>query len=174
MSELDVQLLLTAIGSVLLLVALIVSRIRLHPLLALLIVSISVGLVAGMDTGSVVKATINGAGKTLGAVGLIIALGAMLGKILADAGVTEAIADAILRRTSDRALPWAMALVSFIVGIPMFFEVGLVVVLPLIFSVARKLEDHKNFKGSPMSMSASQQSPHSHRCTEWCRHILVL
>ena len=149
MSELDVQLLLTAIGSVLLLVALIVSRIRLHPLLALLIVSIAVGLVAGMDTGSVVKATINGAGKTLGAVGIIIALGAMLGKILADAGVTEAIADAILRRTSDRVLPWAMALVSFIVGIPMFFEVGLVVVLPLIFSVARKLEDHKNFKGSP-------------------------
>ena len=58
MSELDVQLLLTAIGSVLLLVALIVSRTRLHPLLALLIVSIAVGLVAGMDTGSVVKATI--------------------------------------------------------------------------------------------------------------------
>ena len=101
MSELDVQLLLTAIGSVLLLVALIVSRIRLHPLLALLIVSIAVGLVAGMDTGSVVKATINGAGKTLGAVGLIIALGAMLGKILANAGVTEAIADAILRRASE-------------------------------------------------------------------------
>jgi GntP family gluconate:H+ symporter len=105
MSELDVQLLLTAIGSVLLLVALIVSRIRLHPLLALLIVSIAVGLVAGMDTGSVVKATLNGAGKTLGAVGIIIALGAMLGKILANAGVTEAIADAILRRTSDRVLP---------------------------------------------------------------------
>jgi gluconate:H+ symporter, GntP family len=149
MSELDVQLLLTAIGSVLLLVALIVSRIRLHPLLALLIVSIAVGLVAGMDTSSVVKATINGPGKTLGAVGIIIALGAMLGKILANAGVTEAIADAILRRASDRVLPWAMALVSFIVGIPMFFEVGLVVVLPLIFSVARKLEDHQNFKGSP-------------------------
>ena len=66
MSELDVQLLLTAIGSVLLLVALIVSRIRLHPLLALLIVSIAVGLVAGMDTGSVVQATINGSRQDTG------------------------------------------------------------------------------------------------------------
>lgn len=149
MSAFDVQLLLTALGSVLLLVALIVSRVRLHPLLALLVVSIGVGLVSGMDTEAVVKATINGAGKTLGAVGIIIALGAMLGKILADAGVTEAIAQAILNRASDRTLPWAMALVAFIVGIPMFFEVGLVVVLPLVFSVARKLEGHKNFKGSP-------------------------
>jgi GntP family gluconate:H+ symporter len=136
MSELDVRLLLTAIGSVLLLVALTVSRIRLHPLLALLIVSIGVGLVAGMDTDSVVKVTINGA------VGIIIALGAMLGKILANAGVTEAIADAILRRTSDRVLPRAMAFVSFIVGIPMFFEVGLVVVLPLVSHAATISHDH--------------------------------
>ncbi len=149
MSELDIQLLLTALGSVLLLVLLIVSRVRMHPLLALLIVSIGVGIASGMDTGAIIKATINGAGKTLGAVGIIIALGAMLGKILADTGVTEKIADAILRRSSERGLPWAMALVSFIVGIPMFFEVGLVVVLPLIFSVARKLEDRGNFKGSP-------------------------
>jgi len=70
--------LLTAIGSILLLAALIVSRIRLHPLLALLIVSIAVGLAAGMDADSVVKAMINGAGETLGAVGIIIPLDATL------------------------------------------------------------------------------------------------
>ena len=148
MTDFDIRLLLTALASVLVLVALIVSRIRLHPLLALLVVSLGVGLAAGMDSETVVKATINGAGKTLGAVGIIIALGAMLGKILADTGVTEAIAAAILRRASDRMLPLAMALVAFIVGIPMFFEVGLVVLLPLIFSVARKFEGRGRFKGS--------------------------
>ncbi|CAG2139522.1 GntP family permease [Cupriavidus plantarum] len=148
MTPLDLQLLLTALVSVLLLVALIVSRIKMHPLLALLIVSVGVGFATGMAPESIVKHLVDGAGKTLGAVGVVIALGAMLGKILADAGTTEQIADAILKRASDRMIPWAMTLVAFVVGIPMFFEVGLVVMLPLIFSVARKLESKGRFKGS--------------------------
>jgi gluconate:H+ symporter, GntP family len=131
-----------------LLVALIVTRIRLHPLIALLVVSLAVGVAAGMDIGSIAGATVAGAGHTLGVVGIVIALGAMLGRILADTGVTEAIADSILDRSSDRLLPWAMAFAAFIVGIPMFFEVGLVVLLPLIFSVARKLESKGTVKGS--------------------------
>jgi gluconate:H+ symporter, GntP family len=149
LSEADVQLLLTALGGVMLLVALIVTRIRMHPLIALLVVSLTVGIAAGMDIGSIAGATVAGAGHTLGVVGVVIALGAMLGKILADSGVTETIADAILGRSSDRGLPWAMALAAFVVGIPMFFEVGLVVLLPLIFSVARKLESKGTVKGSP-------------------------
>jgi GntP family gluconate:H+ symporter len=72
----------------------------------------------------------------------------MLGKILAASGVTETIAEAIVERSSDRALPWAMALAAFVVGIPMFFEVGLVVMLPLVFSVARKLETRGAVDGS--------------------------
>jgi gluconate:H+ symporter, GntP family len=148
LSEADIQLLLTALGGVVLLVALIVTRIRLHPLIALLVVSLAVGIAAGMDISSIAGATVDGAGRTLGVVGVVIALGAMLGKILADSGVTEAIADSILRRSSDQMLPWAMALAAFVVGIPMFFEVGLVVLLPLIFSVARKLEEKGTVKGS--------------------------
>ena len=149
MSESEIQLLLTALGGVALLVALIVTRIRLHPLIALLVVSLAVGIAAGMDIGSIAGATVAGAGHTLGVVGIVIALGAMLGKILADSGVTEAIADSILSRSSDSMLPWAMAFAAFVVGIPMFFEVGLVVMLPLIFSVARKLEGKDTVKGSP-------------------------
>ena len=148
MSEADIQLLLTALAGVALLVALIVTRIRLHPLIALLVVSLAVGIAAGMDIGSIAGATVAGAGHTLGVVGIVIALGAMLGKILADSGVTEAIADLILSRSSDSMLPWAMAFVAFVIGIPMFFEVGLVVLLPLIFSVARKLEQKGTVKGS--------------------------
>ena len=148
MSSFDIQLLLTALVSVLVLVALIVSRIRMHPLLALLIVSIGVGIATGMAPTDIAKNLTDGAGKTLGAVGVVIALGAMLGKILADSGTTERLASAILRHTSDRMIPWAMTLVAFVIGIPMFFEVGLVVMLPLIFSVARKLESREHFKGS--------------------------
>ncbi|CAN5303162.1 GntP family permease [soil metagenome] len=148
MTSVDINLLLTALGSVLLLVALIVSRVRMHPLIALLVVCVGVGFATGMDLAEITKNITNGAGKTLGAVGVVIALGAMLGKILADAGITEQIANAILRHASDRMIPWAMTLVAFVVGIPMFFEVGLVVLLPLIFSVARKLEGRERFKGS--------------------------
>ncbi|CAB3689179.1 MAG: GntP family permease [Achromobacter pulmonis] len=148
MSSFDIQLLLTALVSVLVLVALIVSRIRMHPLLALLIVSIGVGFATGMAPTAIAKNLTDGAGKTLGAVGVVIALGAMLGKILADSGTTERLANAILKRTSPRMIPWTMTLVAFIIGIPMFFEVGLVVMLPLIFSVARKLEGQERFKGS--------------------------
>lgn len=148
MSPQDIQLLITALGSVLALVALIVSRPKLHPLLALLVVSVAAGLLTGMPLDKVVGAISSGAGKTLGAVGLVVALGAMLGKILADSGVTDSLANAILDRASRRMLPWAMAGVAFVVGIPMFFEVGLVVLLPLVFGVARRLEAEQQGTGS--------------------------
>ncbi len=148
MNSQDIQLLATALASVLGLVALIVSRPKLHPLLALLLVSVATGLLTGMPLDKLVHAISGGAGKTLGAVGLVVALGAMLGKILADSGVTDSLASAILERASRKLLPWAMTGVAFIVGIPMFFEVGLVVLLPLIFGVARKLEAEQRGSGS--------------------------
>jgi GntP family gluconate:H+ symporter len=148
MSSSDWQLLAIALGGVIVLVTLIVSKIKLHPLLALMVTSVAVGLLTGMPEDKLIRSIAVGAGNTLGAVGIIVALGAMLGKILADAGVTEGISDRIIRNTSTRLLPWAMAGAAFIVGIPMFFEVGLVVLLPLIFSVARKLESTGQIRGS--------------------------
>lgn len=148
MSSSDYMLLATAVGGVAFLVLLIVSKIRFHPLLALIITSIAVGLITGMPGDKLIKSIEAGAGHTLGAVGLVVALGAMLGKILAEGGVTEGISNLIIAKTSTRMLPWAMAGAAFVIGIPMFFEVGLVVLLPLIFSVARKLEAQKAINGS--------------------------
>ncbi|MGI2035336.1 gluconate:H+ symporter [Rhizobium panacihumi] len=148
MSSSDYMLLATAVGGVAFLVLLIVSKIRFHPLLALIVTSIAVGLITGMPGDKLIKSIESGAGGTLGAVGLVVALGAMLGKILAEGGVTEGISNLIIAKTSTRMLPWAMAGAAFVIGIPMFFEVGLVVLLPLIFSVARKLEAQKAINGS--------------------------
>ncbi|GAA1051190.1 gluconate:H+ symporter [Arthrobacter russicus] len=145
----SIQLLLIALGGVVVLVLLIVSKLKLHPLLALMGVSILVGMAAGMDLGKIADAIEKGAGETLGNVGIVIALGAILGKILSDSGATERLANAILDRSSARALPWAMSGAAFVIGIPMFFEVGLVMLLPLIFSVAKKLEERGGLKGSP-------------------------
>ena len=151
MSSFDIQLLVTALVSVLVLVMLIVSRLHMHPLLALLVVSIGVGFATGMDPTAIVASLTNGAGKTLGAVGVVIALGAMLGKILADSGTTEQLANSILRKTSERMIPWAMTLVAFI------------------FSVARKLEGHETFKGSAYVYVGVPVISALAACTAWCR-----
>ncbi|MFE7011306.1 GntP family permease [Streptomyces sp. NPDC057651] len=132
-----------------LLIYLINSRLRIHPFIALVVVTIGTGLAAGEPVAKLTGSIEEGAGGTLGDIGLTLALGAMLGRLLSDSGATDAIAHAIVDRSSNRRLPWLVAAAAFVIGIPMFFEVGLIVLLPLIFSVARRLEDDGATKGSP-------------------------
>ncbi|MCD8917529.1 GntT/GntP/DsdX family permease [Staphylococcus gallinarum] len=148
MTSHDYQLLIITVVSILLLIFLITSKLRFHPLLALLLTAIFVGFTSGLDIDKIVKSIETGAGSTLGETGVTIALGAMLGKILSDSGASDRIATAILKNATPQRLPWLMALAAFIIGIPMFFEVGLIMLLPLIFTIARKLEDSNTIKGS--------------------------
>lgn len=144
----DIQLLIIALCGILLLIALITSKLHIHPLVALLIISVGVGLTSGLSIDKLADSIEDGAGSTLGGTGLTIALGAMLGKLLADSGASDRIASVILRRSTPQSLPWLMAMAAFIIGIPMFFEVGLIMLLPLLFTVAHKLEQHGGIKGS--------------------------
>lgn len=148
MTSHDYQLLIITVVSILLLIFLITSKLRFHPLLALLLTAIFVGFTSGLDIDKIVKSIETGAGSTLGETGVTIALGAMVGKILSDSGTSDRIATAILKNATPQRLPWLMALAAFITGIPMFFEVGLIMLLPLIFTIARKLEDSNTIKGS--------------------------
>ncbi|WP_116198648.1 GntP family permease [Amycolatopsis circi] len=127
------------VAAVALLVTLINSRLRLHPFVALLVVSLIAGLAAGEPLTKIAKSIETGAGDILGNVGVTLALGTMLGRLLADSGATDRIATAVVERSTPRTLPWLMALAAFVIGIPMFFEVGLIVLLPLVFSVAERL-----------------------------------
>lgn len=149
MSSHDVILLVVTACSILLLIFLIVSKLRFHPLIALLVVSIAVGLASGFDIGKLAKAIESGAGGTLGGVGLTVALGAMLGRMMADSGASDRIASVIVGGASRRSLPWLMSAAAFVIGIPMFFEVGLIILLPLIFTVAKRLELEGKGGGSP-------------------------
>ncbi|MEW2296393.1 SLC13 family permease [Streptomyces sp. NPDC006743] len=142
-------LLLVLTVAIALLIYLINSRLRVHPFVALILVSVGTGLAAGEPVGKLTDSLEEGAGGTLGDVGLTLALGAMLGRLLSDSGATDAIAHAVVDRSSTRRLPWLVAAAAFVIGIPMFFEVGLIVLLPLIFSVARRLEADGGAKGSP-------------------------
>jgi GntP family gluconate:H+ symporter len=117
-------------------------------MIALLVVAVGVGFASGLDTESIVSSIEEGAGGTLGGVGLQVALGAMIGKLLGDSGASDQIASTILRGSTNRTLPWLMGAVAFIIGIPMFFEVGLIMLIPLVFTVAAKAEKQGNIKGS--------------------------
>ena len=77
-------------------------------------------------------------GSTVASVGVLIALGAIIGKLLADSGGADTIVDTLVGNTSPRAIPWAMALVGAIIGLPMFFEIGLVLLVPVILLTAKK------------------------------------
>ncbi|MFE6685169.1 GntP family permease [Streptomyces sp. NPDC057743] len=142
-------LLITLAAAIGALIVLINSRLRFHPFAALVLVSIGVGLAAGESPGTISTSLEQGAGKILGNVGVTLAFGAMLGRVLSDSGATDKIARLVVDRAEGRRLPWYMAAAAFVIGIPMFFEIGLIVLLPLIFSVAQRLRHTDKVKGSP-------------------------
>lgn len=127
-------------ASIALLVLLINSKLKFHPFLALLVVSVLTALAAGENLNDIPKSLISGAGGTLGDTGIVVFLGAMLGRLLADTGAVGQIADLVIKHSSPKAAPWVMTAVAFAIGIPMFFEVGMVVLLPIVYAVALRLE----------------------------------
>ena len=131
------QLVLAALAGIALIVVLITVA-KLHPFLALIFGGITVGIVAGVNMGDVLGSFADGFGTTAAGVGVLIALGAMFAKLLADSGGADEIVDTIVGHASPRALPWAMALVGAIIGLPMFFEIGLVLLMPVIYLVAKR------------------------------------
>jgi GntP family gluconate:H+ symporter len=119
-------------------IVLLITVLKLHPFLSLTIGSLVVALVAGENLADAIESFTTGFGDTAAGVGTLIALGAMFGKLLADSGGADEIVDTIVGRSSGAALPWAMALVGALIGLPMFFEIGLVLLMPVILLVARR------------------------------------
>ncbi|MEB8338218.1 GntT/GntP/DsdX family permease [Streptomyces endophyticus] len=122
-------------------IAVIVSLITLfdfHPFIALIAGSLVLGVGSGSELAKVVESFSTGMGDTLGSTGALIALGAILGKLLADSGGVDRIVDTIGSRSGPRVLPWSMALIAAIIGLPMFFEVGLVLLIPIIVVMAKR------------------------------------
>ncbi|XVQ08159.1 GntP family permease [Spirillospora sp. CA-255316] len=126
-----------ALVGMVLIIALI-TYLKVHPFLSLTIGSLLVGALAGLPMADTVESFADGFGSTAAGVGALIALGAMFGKLLADSGGADQIVDTIVGRSGPRTLPWAMALVGALIGLPMFFEIGLVLLMPVIFLVARR------------------------------------
>ncbi|BCW11370.1 MULTISPECIES: gluconate:H+ symporter [Paenarthrobacter] len=133
----DTQLLVVAALGIALIVVLI-AKLKLHPFLALVLGSAFVGLASGVELGKVITNFEDGVGGVLKEVGLLIALGAMLGKLLADSGGANRVVDTLLAKASGNKLVWMITLVAVIIGLPMFFEIGLVLLLPVIVLVTQR------------------------------------
>src|SRR6476469_9411204 len=139
------QLILAALLGIGLIVVLI-TVFKVHPFLSLTVGALTVGAVAGQnllkdaDGLGVLPSFLTGFGATAAGVGTLIALGAMFAKLLADSGGADQIVDTIVGRAAGRALPWAMAAFGAIIGLPMFFEIGLVLLMPVIYLVARRAQ----------------------------------
>jgi len=130
-------LLLYALAAVVALV-LLIARLKVHPFVALIGVSLLMGIAAGMSPNAAVKAFQDGVGTALGFIAIVVGLGTMLGKIMAESGAATRIATTLIERFGVRRVHWAIMLVAFIVGIPVFFQVGFVLLIPLVFTIARR------------------------------------
>jgi GntP family gluconate:H+ symporter len=125
---------LLAVGALILLIV----RFKVHPFVALVAVSLGMGAAAGMSPTALVKAFQDGVGATLGSIAVVVGLGTMLGKMMAESGAAARIAATLIARFGDRRVQWAIMFVAFIVGIPVFFQVGFVLLVPLVFTLARR------------------------------------
>jgi gluconate:H+ symporter, GntP family len=133
----DTRLILAAVIGVAVIVVLI-TQLKVHPFLALALGSGVLGAVAGLPLAKLITSFSKGLGDTVASVGVLIALGSILGKLLADSGGADQIVDTILAKSGVRLLPWAMTLIAVLIGLPMFFEIGLVLLVPVVLLVARR------------------------------------
>lgn len=145
----DAYLLVTAFVSVVALVVLI-ARLKLNPFIVLMAVSLALALITRMPPQDIVKSFEAGVGATLGHIAIIVALGTMLGKMMAESGGADRIAQTLIQLFGERRVPWAMAAVGFLVGLPVFFEVGFVLLVPIAFNVARRTGTSLILVGLPM------------------------
>lgn len=130
------MILLTILFSVAVLLVLILV-VRLNAFLSLILVSIGTGVALGMEVSKVLASIEKGVGSTLGQLSMVLGFGAMLGEILSESGAAQKISNVLLEKLGIKNIHWALLATGFAIGIPMFFNSALVVIAPIIFSLAR-------------------------------------
>lgn len=135
----DAGPLLAIAGAAVAVLLFMVIYLRVHAFLALVTISLLTAFAAGIPAAQVVPVATEGFGSTLASVALLVGLGAMLGRLVEVSGGAQSLADAMIRKFGEDRAPFALGLASLIFGFPIFFDAGLVVMLPIVFTVARRL-----------------------------------
>ena len=146
---------LLIIGLVVLALAILSSWGKVNPFLAFLLVTIPAGLALGLAPGQVLAAVQKGLGDTLGSVALVVVLGAMLGKLVAESGAAQQIAAVLISAFGPKNIQWTMMATGFIIGIPLFYNTGFLLAIPLIFSVVYQYRLPAVYVGLPLLAALS-------------------
>ena len=128
----------------------LIARYKANPFIALMTVSIALAMVTGMPMQTIVHSFEVGVGGTLGHIAVVIGLGTMLGKMMAESGGADQIAHTLIRLFGEKHVHWAMVVIGFVVGLPVFFEVGFVLLIPIAFTVAKRTRTSMVLVGIPM------------------------
>lgn len=145
----SIFLLASALAAVIGLI-LLIAIFKLNPFISLLLASLSLAVVAGMPLATVIHSFEAGVGGTLGHIAIIVALGTMLGKMMAESGGADQIAYTLIGVFGEKRVSWAMMVIGLVVGLPAFFEVGFVLLIPIAFTVARRTRTSLILVGLPM------------------------
>jgi Gnt-I system high-affinity gluconate transporter len=147
------MVIITVLTGVILLIALIILKV--NPMLALLIVSIITGLLLKMPFNKVIASINNGIGNTLGGTVMILALGAMLGKLAEESGAGQKLVISLVKLFGKNYIVWAVLLTGIVAGIPLFYNAGFVILIPLVFAIASTLNYPLLMLGIPMAAALS-------------------
>ena len=128
---------------------------KIDAFLSFLVVSIAAGLLLGIPFNKIVQSVQKGIGDILGSLVIVICLGAMLGKLVAESGAAQRITSTLRKAFGEKNIQWALMTTGFIVGIPLFFDVGFVLLIPLVFSVVYQYKLPAVYTGLPMMAALS-------------------
>lgn len=145
----DQMLILIALAGIFILLYLVI-RTKLHAFVALLLVSLIVGILAGMPLNEVVTSMQNGMGGTLGFVAVVVGLGAMFGQMLEVSGGAERLAQTLIKKFGEDKSQWALGITGFLVAIPVFFDVGFIILVPIVYGLAKKTGKSLLYYGIPL------------------------
>lgn len=148
-----IPLFIVALGVIVLL--LLIMKLNINTFISLIIVSFLVALALGMQLDEIVGPIEGGMGGTLGSIALIFGFGAILGKLVSDAGGAQRIALTLINKFGEKYIQWAVVIASFIIGIALFFEVGLVLLIPIIYQIAKQLKVSILYLGISMAAALS-------------------
>lgn len=142
--------LLGVIAAAIALILFLVMVVKLHAFVTLLIVSFATAIVVGIPLGDIITTIQDGMGSTLGYVAIVVGLGAMFGEMLRVTGGAEQVARTLVRAFGENRVQWAMALTGFIVAIPVFFDVGLIILIYLVYTLSQDLRRSTLYYAMPL------------------------
>ncbi|MFW6100116.1 MAG: GntP family permease, partial [Bacteroidota bacterium] len=145
----ETYLVISVVAAILILLFLVL-KLKIHAFLSLLLTSIIVGLITGMEFTSIIESIEEGMASTLGFVATVVGLGAIFGQLLEASGGAESIAHYMLKKFGWEKASWALVFTGFIIAIPVFLDVGFVILIPIIYALGRETKRSLLLYGIPL------------------------